>query len=718
MGLTLRTLGFSTGPASGTYATTSFSVIQTPLGTSPTAEVPDDTLILASSDGSLDITGDATTDTVNFGINALFLAEAAQDAVGSILTNTATISFTYDDTTPSISADVIQSGINHTMISNIGTYSHDQIDDHINASMGVHGVTGHVVGTTDTQTLTNKTLSNPTINSFVNAQHDHSNAANGGNISPAAISGLEEFIEDTVGGMVVDSSTIDFIYDDVGGTLTADVIQTAIDHGNLLGLSDDDHTQYALLAGRSGGQVLIGGTGASDTLTLRSTSNATRGKVIFGNAGTTAYDEVNERFGIGTASPSHPFQVARTGGGVIAYFANATNSADSRIVIAQDSVAAQLSIGLDSSSNYYFANNSVGNLFLKATSNAPTNSLTINNVGIGVGKATATQALDVNGSGDFTGTVVAPNIQGGRDNLDTLTIRSTTATSKGAITFQEAASYTFNEDARSADFRIEGASDANNFVLDASANRIGIGTNAPGSRFEIIGRADEVQALIRAHSTQTSNLFVLQDSSSNVQVSIDGNGGAVFNEEGNDADFRVESDTNTHALFLDASTSRVGINVSSPSYPLHVDGGSGNIPLGIQSTGATSSIFFSGTGTIQLRLATTQGGAREMQFVNNGSSALFKNATDGAGNFKVRNSSNTDIFVVEFGGSANTLTVNPSLNVGFGTASFGTSAANVLAIANGTAPTSSPAGLGQLYVESGALKYRGSSGTVTTIAVA
>ena len=47
---------------------------------------------------------------------------------------------------------------------------------------------------------------------------------------------------------------------------------------------------------------------------------------------------------------------------------------------------------------------------------------------------------------------------------------------------------------------------------------------------------------------------------------------------------------------------------------------------------------------------------------------------------------------------------------------FGTAAANVLAIANGTAPTSSPAGGGQLYVESGALKYRGSSGTVTTIA--
>lgn len=60
--------------------------------------------------------------------------------------------------------------------------------------------------------------------------------------------------------------------------------------------------------------------------------------------------------------------------------------------------------------------------------------------------------------------------------------------------------------------------------------------------------------------------------------------------------------------------------------------------------------------------------------------------------------------------------ITSALNFGFGVASFGTSASRVLGIANGTAPTTSPAGMGQLYVEAGALKYRGSSGTVTTIA--
>jgi hypothetical protein len=51
------------------------------------------------------------------------------------------------------------------------------------------------------------------------------------------------------------------------------------DHGALTGLSDDDHAQYALLAGRAGGQTLKGGTASGEVLTLQSTAHATRGYV-------------------------------------------------------------------------------------------------------------------------------------------------------------------------------------------------------------------------------------------------------------------------------------------------------------------------------------------------------------------------------------------------------------------------------------------------------
>lgn len=79
--------------------------------------------------------------------------------------------------------------------------------DHEAGSADVHGigVGASVVGTTTTQTLTNKTLSAPTINGgiatgvalsaptvgdFTNAQHDHSTAAKGGNIPQSSVTGL------------------------------------------------------------------------------------------------------------------------------------------------------------------------------------------------------------------------------------------------------------------------------------------------------------------------------------------------------------------------------------------------------------------------------------------------------------------------------------------------------------------------------------------------
>lgn len=52
-------------------------------------------------------------------------------------------------------------------------------------------------------------------------------------------------------------------------------------HSSLTSLTVDDHTQYALLAGRSGGQILTGGTGADEILKFVSTSNATRGSFAF-----------------------------------------------------------------------------------------------------------------------------------------------------------------------------------------------------------------------------------------------------------------------------------------------------------------------------------------------------------------------------------------------------------------------------------------------------
>jgi hypothetical protein len=80
------------------------------------------------------------------------------------------------------------------------------------------------------------------------------------------------------------------------------------------------------------------------------------------------------------------------------------------------------------------------------------------------------------------------------------------------------------------------------------------------------------------------------------------------------------------------------------------------------------------------------------------------------------NSNRLEFVVDPSGTNLSVMQLDTSGNVGVGVSTFGTSAAKVLGLANATAPSTSPAGMGQLYVEAGALKYRGSSGTVTTIA--
>lgn len=78
------------------------------------------------------------------------------------------------------------------------------------------------------------------------------------------------------------------------------------------GLTRSSNTITAdLSTGKAGGQSVIGGTASGNNLTLSSTTHATKGKIIFG---TSAYDEVNNRLGIGTTSPATNAVINRSTG--------------------------------------------------------------------------------------------------------------------------------------------------------------------------------------------------------------------------------------------------------------------------------------------------------------------------------------------------------------------------------------------------------------------
>lgn len=123
--------------------------------------------------------------------------EAVQDVIGSTVADTTTVDFFYDDNMNQITADVKDSSISDikigdrtidqftsTPFSNTGKITQivswfakiiksitgktnwfdtpsktlEDLNTHINANSNVHGVTGNVVGTSDVQILTNKTI--------------------------------------------------------------------------------------------------------------------------------------------------------------------------------------------------------------------------------------------------------------------------------------------------------------------------------------------------------------------------------------------------------------------------------------------------------------------------------------------------------------------------------------------------------------------------------
>ena len=188
-----------------------------------------------------------------------------------------------------------------------------------------------------------------------------------------------------------------------------------------------------------------------------------------------------------------------------------------------------------------------------------------------------------------------------------------------------------NEGSHDADFRIESNDHEYKFFVDAGNNNIGIATSSPvadvhikqigdisngnsqglmletgaGSQKYILqcGRAGVSNAYFNLRDvTNTRDIFSVIDTDGKFQghTPFEWNNAAVFNEGSQDYDFRVESNANTHMLFVDGGNNAVGIGDGTPATEVLLVSKAGNQSesaphMRIQGAGYSGYHFLDGT---------------------------------------------------------------------------------------------------------------------------
>lgn len=217
-------------------------------------------------------------------------------------------------------------------------------------------------------------------------------------------------------------------------------------------------------------------------------------------------------------------------------------------------------------------------------------------------------------------------------------------------------------------------------VLSLFHNKTGAGNDVSGLSFDLNNDAatrivyGRIQLLnTGATATAEDGTFIHEVRKAGALVEfmrVRGSQGVIFNELGNDQDFRVEGDTDANAFVLDASSNRVGLGIAVPLRRLHVndDGiligsaesgtdyirllasnGSGEPELTLFNTGAVDAKFTSGN------LTRASGGGMKVNVSFESAGALIASsglasqsssaAVGGAGTLMLRSTNATAPFI-------------------------------------------------------------------------
>ena len=380
-------------------------------------------------------------------------------------------------------------------------------------------------------------------------------------------------------GVGEDGKTLVYDHDTARFVLAAAAGGGVTDHGALTGLADDDHTQYLLATGTRAGASsqaqaftngIVGPTWkpASDSTTALQLQNAAGTAVL-------TVDTSNERVGIG-ATPARLFHLA----GDTPYF-RMENTAVGGVVMEMFAGTAGLGIGTSTTPSQLCVN-----------SDALTNSIVVESNRVlfssGVLIAPAGTSLSLRSSTDgaagytaqiegyaasygWEAAISAPNKATGHidviiaNNGGDVAIGHASPDSKLHVNLDDAATSTASQ------------------LLTLSHNTSGTAAAGYGSRtlweLQSSTTADQAAAALdvawtnATHATRTAKAALSGVRSGTLYelAAFSGAEGVVLNETGESwADFRVEGDTATHLLFVDASADAVGIGTSAPGSRLHV----------------------------------------------------------------------------------------------------------------------------------------------------
>ena len=174
-------------------------------------------------------------------------------------------------------------------------------------------------------------------------------------------------------------------------------------------------------------------------------------------------------------------------------------------------------------------------------------------------------------------------------------------------------------------------------VVLAGADYINVGANFPDGSVATPSITFDQDTDTGLYRKGANNIGITTNGTERVSV---GTSEVVFNDGGNDIDFRIEGDTESNLFFVDAGNERVGIGVTpNTSTRLHVKSGAndGNPVLRLEAA-TNNNLDFRQTGSvydIQVTagdpLSFTIGSTERMRIVSDGRLLSFTSSTDGHG---------------------------------------------------------------------------------------